>query len=539
MMRNRSSLRRRPLSQSPSRIVLATALVAAMLGVSLPANATPGSLSVTTLGETLTPTMLAQDLAGDGVTVSNVSYTGAQGAAGRFADSGTPPDLIVGFGGGVILSSGGAALIPGPNDSDSTSVINEAPGDPDLGGLLPPGSGNTFDASTLAFDFVPDGETITFRYVFSSEEYNEFVGAGVDDVFGFFINGTNCATVAGDRVSIDSINGGNPFGTTNPDDGVVASHPELFRNNDPNDPGPATINVEADGLTTILTCTAAVSANETNTMKLSIADVGDSVWDSNVFIEAGSLTTAPENTPPVAQDQVVSTPQDTPLPITLVATDADDDPLTYEVTSPPTNGVLTVTGPSVIYTPAAGYTGPDAFTFVANDGTADSNEATVSITVTPPGTQFSMTIDTSVGGILLIDPEGAADLGTSGKIKIPRQFGPPTEVTVTATLFGVPGEVDETCGGNVCIGQGIEWSVSDPDAIKKMRVKFIQDPALTHGGRAQDATAYKDGVPVADCPTGMPDRLKPKPCIVWRYTASSGLWQITFLVDGTDPKGRI
>ncbi|HEY7476807.1 MAG TPA: Ig-like domain-containing protein [Actinomycetota bacterium] len=245
------------------------------------------------------------------------------------------------------------------------------------------------------------------------------------------------------------------------------------------------------------------------------------------------------NTPPVAQDQTVSTPQDTPLDLTLAATDADDDPLTYAVTSPPTNGTLSGTAPDLTYTPDAGFTGSDGFTFVANDGTADSNEATVSITVTPPGTQFSMTIDSSQGGVLLIDPEGPADLGTSAKIKIPPQFGPPTEVTVTATLFGVPGEVDETCGGNVCIGQGIEWSVSDPDAIKRMRVKFIEAPFLTHGGRAEDATAYKDGVPVPNCQPGLRDRDQVKPCIIWRWTSRGGLWQITFLVDGSDPKGRI
>ena len=52
-----------------------------------------------------------------------------------------------------------------------------------------------------------------------------------------------------------------------------------------------------DGLTTVLTCAAAVNANQTNTMKLAIADVGDSSYDSNVFIEAGSLTTQPPDVP--------------------------------------------------------------------------------------------------------------------------------------------------------------------------------------------------------------------------------------------------
>ena len=57
-----------------------------------------------------------------------------------------------------------------------------------------------------------------------------------------------------------------------------------------------------------------------------------------------------------------------------------------------------------------------------------------------------MTVDTSQGGILLINPQGADNLGTTGKIKIPPQPGPATDVVVSASLFGVPGETDATCG---------------------------------------------------------------------------------------------
>jgi len=173
------------------------------------------------------------------------------------------------------------------------------------------------------------------------------------------------------------------------------------------------------------------------------------------------------------------------------------------------------------------------------NGDSDPSAASAPFTPTASDAQFSMTIDTSEGGILLINPEGPANLGTTGKIKIPPQWGPAQEVVVTASLFGIPGETDATCGGNVCIGQGIEWSVSNPSAIKKMRVKFIESKTLTHGGSVQDAVAYKDGVPVANCPAGVPDKDRPKPCVVWRYRTPGGGWQVTLLVDGSDPKGRI
>jgi len=92
------------------------------------------------------------------------------------------------------------------------------------------------------------------------------------------------------------------------------------------------------------------------------------------------------NTPPVADAQAVSTPEDTTKAITLTATDGDGDPLTYSIESLPSNGILQNFDPStgyVEYVPDADYFGPDSFTFKANDGTADSNTAPVSITVDP------------------------------------------------------------------------------------------------------------------------------------------------------------
>ncbi len=89
------------------------------------------------------------------------------------------------------------------------------------------------------------------------------------------------------------------------------------------------------------------------------------------------------NMPPQAQDQSVSTNLDTPVDITLAASDPDGDPLTYLVVSNPAYGSLAGAPPEVTYTPAGGYLGPDSFTFKANDGMADSNVATVSITINP------------------------------------------------------------------------------------------------------------------------------------------------------------
>ncbi len=92
----------------------------------------------------------------------------------------------------------------------------------------------------------------------------------------------------------------------------------------------------------------------------------------------------------------VNTTEDTGVPVTLSATDADGDTLVYSVVTAPTKGTLTGVAPNLTYTPAANFSGTDTFTFKANDGKGDSNIASVEIAVaaacdppvlTVPGTQ--------------------------------------------------------------------------------------------------------------------------------------------------------
>ena len=267
-----------------------TALIAlAWLVLLLPsvhAQTSPG-LTVTPLnGDTVTAATLVDELVGTGVATSNETYThpSAPQAAGLFS-GGT---AIIGFDSGVLLTSGDVDNVVGPNMFDDAGMDNSVPGDADLDALA---GGATLDAAVLEFTFVPDETTVTFRYAFGSEEYNEFVYGGFNDVFGFFVNDQNCATVphptepqATVPVSIDTVNGGNPGLPEQP-----ASNPELYRNNDLDDGG-GTIDTELDGLTDVLTCTAAVNPGVNNQAKLAIADVGDGGYDSAVFLETGSFS---------------------------------------------------------------------------------------------------------------------------------------------------------------------------------------------------------------------------------------------------------
>lgn len=98
-----------------------------------------------------------------------------------------------------------------------------------------------------------------------------------------------------------------------------------------------------------------------------------------------SLTVTPVNDPPVANTASVTTPEDTPLAITLTATDVETPAaLTFAIITPPTHGALTGTAPNLTYTPELNYYGADSFTFQVTDpGALASNIATISITITP------------------------------------------------------------------------------------------------------------------------------------------------------------
>ncbi len=90
----------------------------------------------------------------------------------------------------------------------------------------------------------------------------------------------------------------------------------------------------------------------------------------------------PANQAPTCTNGTKSVPNATPTAITLTCTDGDGDPLTLSIVAPPGHGTLgAIASGSVTYTPTGTYAGSDTFSFKATDGKADSNVATVSITV--------------------------------------------------------------------------------------------------------------------------------------------------------------
>ena len=262
--------------------------------VLLPFMGAYSSVAQLTTSTAQTPAQLVQNvLVGSGVVVSNVTYTGDPNAIGSFGGTSN-----IGLSSGILLTTGtvlGNLDGPiGPNNSAGAGTDNGRGGYPQLDAI----SGNTtHNAAILEFDFVPSSDSIKFRFVFGSEEYPEYVCGEYNDVFAFFITGPNpaggsysnqnIALIPGTTIpiTINTINGGvaapnlpnnfcTPFGLSNS---------SFYVDNT------SGTSIEYDGFTVPIQAAAKVDCGETYHLKIAIADVGDGVWDSGIFLEANSF----------------------------------------------------------------------------------------------------------------------------------------------------------------------------------------------------------------------------------------------------------
>lgn len=254
----------------------------------------------------LTPEQLVNTvLAGQGVAVSNVTFNGQpatsindqvayfNGAASN-----------IGLSNGVVLATGKAELVEGPNNYAGLTVSPSNPRntpDPDLTSIT--GSMLQRCVAVLEFDFIPVGDSLNFRFVFGSEEYPEFVCSSYNDGFGFFLSGpgisgpfsngaVNLAVVPPGQipVAINTVNPGVP-GAFGGNGSSCTSWDPNWQNNSVyyvNNVGGAT--VELDGFTVPMMARAAVQCGQVYHIKMAICNTTDSQLDSAVLIEGGSFS---------------------------------------------------------------------------------------------------------------------------------------------------------------------------------------------------------------------------------------------------------
>ncbi len=268
--------------------------------------------------------LVIQNLLGPNVQFSNVTFSGDFDQIGLF--NSTTSNLP--FPTGVIMGTGGISNAIGPNDSGSSSVTggNFGATDADLNAL----DGLTHnDAAILEFDFIATGTSISFDYVFASDEYPEYTGAGncgnVSDVFGFFLSGPgiagpfsnasdNIALIPGTTqfVSINNLNAGCD-GLALPG-GANCNYCQFYINNGNGLTAPFNTDpnyIQYDGLTVVLTAVYEnLECGQTYHIKLAIADVSDTAFDSAVFLKEGSFNVGGS----IIESVAVTNPGVSPIP---------------------------------------------------------------------------------------------------------------------------------------------------------------------------------------------------------------------------------
>lgn len=238
--------------------------------------------------------VLAAKLAGNGISISSPTLTCAGVANGTFTSVTTPITIDS----GIILTSGRAINTAGL-ETFLASTNNGMPGDAALTALA--GTG-TFDACILEFDFIPKGDTVSFNYQFGSEEYINSTCGQYNDAFAFFISGPgipgaqNMALVPGTTipVTVNSINNGIPGppgwpGFCNITNCTSMGPGSPFTSYYIDNTGGTQVTYK--GYTRKLTASHAVTPCVSYHLKMAIADASNGLYDSGVFIEAGSLKT--------------------------------------------------------------------------------------------------------------------------------------------------------------------------------------------------------------------------------------------------------
>jgi gliding motility-associated-like protein len=247
-------------------------------------------------------------LIGSGVSVSNIQFNGGSAninneQIGSFLDNNS---VATGLSSGLILGSGNVQLAGQNNSSGGASLggSGNLGTDTDLQSIT---VNQIYDEFVIEFDFIPEGDTIAFNYVFASEEYEEYVCGTVNDAFGFFLtginpNGTNYnaknialipnpnnpSIYTNTPVSINSVNPGvagiyGASSTCSAIDPNWATYNVFYTTN-------STGNIEYDGKTVVLKAQAVVACGTSYHIKLAIGDGGDSSYDSGVFLEEGSFS---------------------------------------------------------------------------------------------------------------------------------------------------------------------------------------------------------------------------------------------------------
>jgi len=226
---------------------------------------------------------IVTSLVGNGITVLNPTINCSTNSYGTFSNGAS---TCINLNTGIVLSTGNLANIgqtAGIQSFSPNFTTQECGGngpvnsvccsDPQLNSLEPLAD---YDCCILEFDIVPACSALQIRFVFGSEEYPEYVNSSFNDAFGFFVTGQNPAGGSYSNTNVATL----PNGAIASIDNVSPTTNSAYYINNQN-----CTNIALDGITTVLTSTINVTPCQTYHFKLAIADAGDPIYDSGVFVD--------------------------------------------------------------------------------------------------------------------------------------------------------------------------------------------------------------------------------------------------------------
>ncbi|MCT8339719.1 choice-of-anchor L domain-containing protein, partial [Flavobacteriaceae bacterium TK19130] len=216
------------------------------------------------------------------------------------------------FASGIILTSGDVNDAPGPNGGTVSVGTSAWEGDTDLETILGVPANSTNNASFLEFDFVPNVDEISFNFIMASEEYNQNFECTFSDAFAFILTDQatgvvqNLAVLPGTTTPIQVTNIRYEVPSVFDCNAVNEEYFQQYNDDYGNPAVPfvpaATAPIEYNGQTVSLTAMGSVIAGNPYTIKLVVADDGDSAFDFAVFLEEGSFNLGVDLGPDVTID---------------------------------------------------------------------------------------------------------------------------------------------------------------------------------------------------------------------------------------------
>ncbi|WP_229719348.1 choice-of-anchor L domain-containing protein [Winogradskyella schleiferi] len=322
---------------------------------------------------------------------------------------------------GIILTTGVASEAGNLIDNGLVSNNNGQAGDDDLEAAL--GQTDTNDATFVKFNFVPTASVIEFRYLMASEEYDGNTECNFADSFAFLLREVGTTAYTNLAVLPD----GTPVSVTNINNsGNCTDNPTYFEGYDIGD-------TNYGGRTVVLTASAAVTPNVVYEIKLVVADEGDSIWDSAIFLEAGSFVLGGE----LGDD----------ITIEAGTAQCDGDFVTLDTEAP---------------------TATHTWFYAADVNAPDDRAEIIGET--------SSTLDIDQPGLYFVDVVFAADCTTSDSIQV--QFIPNPVANPASNIefcdaddfaeFDLSSNDDEILGNQNAADFEISYHFSDQDAIDNL-----------------------------------------------------------------------